>query len=140
DAIEGALADLNYYPAGSGYDLKAKLSAKLGVRPENIVLGNGSNDVLELVARAFLRREDSVVHSQHAFMVYPLVTQAIGAKRIEVPARDFGTDLAAMTRAPRPDTRTVFLANPNNPTRTSNTCEDIRAFLEGLPPDALVVV
>ena len=139
-AIEGALADLNYYPDGSGYDLKQKIASMLAVKPGNIVLGNGSNDVLELVARAFLRREDSVVHSQHAFMVYPLVTQAIGATRIEVPARDYGTDLDAMARAIRPDTRIVFLANPNNPTGTFNPWEDLRRFVERVPPNVLVVV
>jgi histidinol-phosphate aminotransferase len=139
-AIEKALADLNYYPDGSGYDLKGKLSAKLGVKPGNIVLGNGSNDVLELVARAFLRREDSVVYSRHGFMVYPLVTQAIGARAIEVPARDFGTDLDAIGAAVRPDTRIVFLANPNNPTGTFNAWSDIRGLIERLPPSVLVVL
>src|SRR3954468_12255185 len=139
-AIEKALSDLNYYPDGGGYELKGKLSGKLGVRPENIVLGNGSNDVLELVARAFLRREDSVVYSRHAFMVYPLVTQAIGARAIEVPARDFGTDLDAIGAAVRPDTRIVFLANPNNPTGTFNAWSDIRGLIERLPPSVLVVL
>ena len=139
-AISQALADLNYYPDGSGYDLKAKLATKLPVRPENIVLGNGSNDVLELVARAFLRREDSVVYSRHGFMVYPLVTQAIGARAIEVPARDFGADLEAIARAVRPDTRMVFLANPNNPTGTFNAWADIRAFIERTRRDVLVVL
>jgi len=139
-ALERALSDLNYYPDGAGYDLKAKIAAKLPVRPGNIVLGNGSNDVLELVARAFLRREDTVVYSRHGFMVYPLVTQAIGARAIEVPARDYGTDLEAIGRAVRPDTRIVFLANPNNPTGTFNPWADIRALLERTPGNVLVVL
>ena len=81
---------------GQWAELKKLLAAKLGVAQANIILGNGSNDVLELVARAFLTRDDSAIYSQHAFMVYPLAIQAIGAKGIEVPARDFGTDLDAM--------------------------------------------
>ena len=139
-AIRGAIDELHYYPDGSGYELKAKLTSKLAVRPENIVLGNGSNDVLELVARAFLRREDSVVFPQHAFLVYPLVSQAIGARLVEVPAKDYGSDLDALVAAIRPDTRIVFLANPNNPTGTFNRWEDIRAFLGRVPPNVLVVL
>jgi hypothetical protein len=119
-AIRGALDEIHYYPDGSGYDLKAAISRKIGVRAENLVLGNGSNDVLELAARAFLTTADSAVYSQHAFMVYPLVIQAIGAKPIEVPAKDYGTDLEALARAVRGDTKMVFLANPNNPTGTFN--------------------
>src|SRR5258706_2916503 len=119
-AIRGALEELHYYPDGSGYDLKEVISRRIGVRPENLVLGNGSNDVLELAARAFLTRADSAVYSKHAFMVYPLVVQAIGAQAVEVPAKDYGTDLDALGRAVRPDTKIVFLANPNNPTGTFN--------------------
>ena len=85
-AIRGALEELHYYPDGSGHDLKQLLSRKLQLGPGNLVLGNGSNDILELVARAFLTRDDSAVYSQHAFMVYPLAVLAIGAKGIEVPA------------------------------------------------------
>ena len=139
-AIRGALDELNYYPDGAGYDLKAVVSRKIGVRPENLVLGNGSNDVLELAARAFLTTADSAVYSQHAFMVYPLVVQAIGAKAIEVPAKRYGTDLDALARAVRADTKIVFLANPNNPTGTFNAWDDIRAFIEKLPARVLVVL
>jgi histidinol-phosphate aminotransferase len=139
-AIRGALHELHYYPDGSGYELKAVLCRRLGVRPENIVLGNGSNDVLELVARAFLRPGDSAVYSKHAFMVYPLAVQAIGATHIEVPAKDYGTDLDAMAGAVRADTKIVFLANPNNPTGTFNPWEQIRAFVERVPSRVLVVL
>ena len=139
-AIRGALEELHYYPDGSGFDLKAVLSSRLGVKPENIVLGNGSNDVLELVARAYLRPGDSAVYSKHAFMVYPLAVQAIGARHIEVPARDFGTDLEAMAEAVRTDTKMVFVANPNNPTGTFSPWEEIRAFVERVPPRVLVVL
>ena len=110
------------------------------MRPENIVLGNGSNDVLELVARAFLTPADSAVFSQHAFMVYPLVVKAVGARGIEVPAKDYGHDLDAMAAAIRPDTKIVFLANPNNPTGTFLPWEAVRAFVERVPPATLVVI
>lgn len=139
-AIRGALDVLHYYPDGSGYELKAKLSQRFGVKPENIVLGNGSNDVLELAARAFLTRDDSAVYSQHAFMVYPLAIQAIGAAAIEVPARDFGADLDAMAAAVRARTKMVFLANPNNPTGTFDPWEDIARFIERVPARVLVVL
>jgi histidinol-phosphate aminotransferase len=139
-AIGGALSSLNYYPDGSGYELKRILSGRLGVVPGNIVLGNGSNDVLELVARAFLRAGDSAVYSQHAFMVYPLVVQAIGATGIEVPARDYGNDLDAMAAAVRQDTRIVFVANPNNPTGTFTPWAEIERFVERLPRQVLVVL
>ena len=139
-AIRGALSELHYYPDGSGYELKRILSQRLALAPENFVLGNGSNDVLELVARAFLTREDSAVHSQHAFMVYPLAIQAIGAKAIVVPAKAYGNDLPAMARAVRPDTKMVFLANPNNPTGTLSPWSEVRALLESVPARVLVVL
>jgi hypothetical protein len=151
EAIRGALADLNYYPDGSGYELKGVLSRMLPVAPANIVLGNGSNDVLELAARAFLRPSESAVYSRHAFMVYPLVVQAIGATAIEVPARDYGNDLEALAAAVRRDTKMVFIANPNNPTGTfspgrrssasSRACRQraggARRGLRRVPPDEL---
>ena len=139
-AIRGALGGLAYYPDGSGFELKAAISRRIGVGPESLVLGNGSNDVLELVARAFLTGADSAVYSRHAFMVYPLAIQAVGARRIEVPAKDYGTDLAALAAAIRPDTKIAFLANPNNPTGTFNAWERVRAFLERVPARVLVVI
>jgi histidinol-phosphate aminotransferase len=140
EAIRGALGELNYYPDGSGYELKRALAARFAVGAANIVLGNGSNDVLELVGRAFLRPGDSAVYSQHAFMVYPLVVQAIGATGIEVPARDFGNDLEALAGAVRSDTRMVFLANPNNPTGTFSPWREIEALARRLPPRVLLVL
>ncbi|HXF77861.1 MAG TPA: histidinol-phosphate transaminase [Usitatibacter sp.] len=139
-AIRGALDELHYYPDGNGFELKEALAARLAVAPESLVLGNGSNDVLELAARAFLTPADSAVHSQHAFMVYPLAIQAIGAKAIVVPAKDYGNDLAAMAAAVRADTKIVFLANPNNPTGTFSPWEEIRAFVERISGRVLVVV
>jgi histidinol-phosphate aminotransferase len=140
EAIRGALGDLHYYPDGSGFELKAVLARKFAVEPANIILGNGSNDVLELVARAFLTPADSAVYSQHAFMVYALAVQAIGATRLEVPARRYGTDLDALARAIRADTKIVFLANPNNPTGTFSPWEEVRAFVASVPKRVLVVL
>ena len=139
-AIRGALDDLHYYPDGSGYELKNRLAARLALQPANFVLGNGSNDVLELAARTFLTRDDSAVHSQHAFIVYPLAIQAIGAKAIVVPARDHGNDLDAIARAVRADTKMVFLANPNNPTGTFSPWDEVLAFVERIPRRVLVVI
>ncbi|HXN14727.1 MAG TPA: histidinol-phosphate transaminase [Usitatibacter sp.] len=139
-AIRGALEALAYYPDGSGYELKAALSAKLGVQPENLVLGNGSSEVLELVARAFLTPAGSAVFSEHAFIVYPLVVQAIGAQPIEVPAKGYAADLEAMALAVRANTRLIFLANPNNPTGTFSAWGAVRAFIERLPAHVLVVL
>lgn len=139
-AIRGALEELHYYPDGSGFELKRVLSEKLGVQPAQIVLGNGSNDVLELTARAFLRPGDSAVYSRHAFMVYPLVIQAIGARHVEVATKEYGTDLEALAAAVREDTRMVFVANPNNPTGTFNAWADVARFVERIPANVLVVL
>jgi histidinol-phosphate aminotransferase len=139
-AIRGALDVLHYYPDGSGFDLKAKLAAKLGLDPANFILGNGSNDVLELAARTFLTRDDSAVHSRHAFMVYPLAIQAVGAEALVVPERDYATDLDAMAAAVRPGTKIVFIANPNNPTGTFSPWSDVRKLLERVPSNVLVVI
>ncbi len=139
-AIRAALDGLALYPDGNGYELKHALSRHLGVGMEQLVLGNGSNDVLELAARAFLAPANSAVYAQHAFAVYPLVVQAMGCKGIEVPAKNFGHDLDAMSRAVRPDTRVVFVANPNNPTGTLAPAAEMERFVAGLPAQVLVVL
>ncbi len=139
-ALPNALAELSRYPDGSGYDLKQALGRKLGLGSERIVLGNGSNDVLEMVARAFLAPGTSAVYAQHAFAVYPLATQAAGARGIEVPARDFGHDPDAMLGAIERDTRVLFIANPNNPTGTFVAPGPMHAFLRQVPRNVLVVV
>ena len=107
---------------------------------DEIVLGNGSNDVLELVTQAFLRPGDHAVYSRHAFAVYPLATQARGATGIEVPARELGHDLAAMRRAIGATTRIVFVANPNNPTGTWIAPAALEAFIASVPDNVLVVL
>ena len=139
-ALQAALAETGRYPDGNGFELKAALSRKYGVSQDRVVLGNGSNDVLEMAARAFLAPGASAVYSQHAFAVYPLATQATGAAGIEVPARDFGHDLDAMAAAIRDDTRIVFIANPNNPTGTWIAPADLLGFLRKVPANVLVVL
>jgi histidinol-phosphate aminotransferase len=139
-AIKNVLDELSRYPDGNGFELKRALSARYGVAEECIVLGNGSNDVLELAARAFLTPGNSALYSQHGFAVYPLAVQAIGATGIEVPARDFGHDPEAMLRAVRSNTRLVFIANPNNPTGTMIEATRLEAFLAAVPEQVLVVL
>jgi histidinol-phosphate aminotransferase len=143
-AVRRAIADatdvLSRYPDGNGFALKSELALRHGASPDDIVLGNGSNDVLELVTQAFLRPGDHAVFSRHAFAVYPLATQARGAIGVEVAAKDFGHDLPAMRAAIGPTTRIVFVANPNNPTGTWLTPYAVQAFLESVPADVLVVL
>lgn len=140
EAAVTALSEIERYPDGNGFVLKEALSGRLGVGHERLVLGNGSNDVLELAARAFLAPGRSAVFAQHAFAVYPLATNAVGARCIEVPARDFGHDLGAMATAITPDTRVVFIANPNNPTGTFARGDEVREFLDSVPREVLVVL
>jgi histidinol-phosphate aminotransferase len=139
-AIQAALGDLAMYPDGGGFALKAAISAKFQVSTAQIILGNGSNDILELAARTFMKAGDSAVYAQHAFAVYPLATQAVGATGIEVPAKDFGIDLDAMLASIRADTKMVFLANPNNPTGTFIAGHTLHAFVQQVPRDVLVVL
>ena len=139
-AMQQALVDVARYPDGNGFELKDALCRRYGVAMDQIVLGNGSNDVLEMVAGAFLGPEREAVFAQHAFAVYPLATQAAGAKGIQVPARNFGHDLDAMLAAITPATRVVFIANPNNPTGTFIPGPELEAFLGRVPADVLVVL
>lgn len=139
-AMQAVLADIARYPDGNGFALKDAISKKFAVSHAQIVLGNGSNDVLELTARAYLAPGIEAVFSQHAFAVYPLVTQAVGATGVVAPALDFGHDLDAMRRALTAKTRMVFIANPNNPTGTLLGKAELRAFLQDVPKNILVVL
>jgi len=139
-AIAAATDDLSRYPDGNAFALKEALSTRFGVRAEQIVLGNGSNDVLELVTHAFLRPGDHAVYSRHAFAVYPLSVKARGATGIEVPANDYAHDLPAMRAAVTPQTRAIFVANPNNPTGTWIDPHTLKAFVASIPEDVIVVL
>jgi histidinol-phosphate aminotransferase len=139
-AMIKAINDLARYPDANGFELKAVIAAKYGVPQEWITLGNGSNDILELAAHAFVEPGQSVVYAQYSFAVYPLATQAVGARAIVVPAVNFGHDLPAMADAITADTKLIFVANPNNPTGTFVSAAQIEAFLQRIPPYIVVVL
>ena len=139
-AIEKASADISRYPDSNGFELKNVLSQKLGLATDQITLGNGSNDVLELIARAYIEPGKSAVYSQHAFIVYPLAIQACGGRSIVTKARDWGHDLNAMADAITDDTQLVFIANPNNPTGTVVDEAALVNFLDKVPANVIVVL
>ncbi|WP_455209250.1 histidinol-phosphate transaminase [Kaarinaea lacus] len=140
DAIKQELHELARYPDGNGFVLKQALSQKLGVALPQITLGNGSNDILELITRAFATSGNEIIFSQHAFAVYPIVTQAVNATAVVTPAKDWGHDLEAMANAVTAKTRLIFIANPNNPTGTWLSGDKLKAFIAALPRHVIVVV
>ncbi|HTI17440.1 MAG TPA: histidinol-phosphate transaminase [Trinickia sp.] len=139
-AMAAAVAELGRYPDSNAFELKAALCARYGVPAEWITLGNGSNDILELAARAFVEKGQSIAYAQHSFAVYALATQGLGARAIVTPAVDYGHDLDAMLRAIESDTRLIFIANPNNPTGTFIEGGVLEAFLERVPKHVVVVL
>ncbi|WP_422410044.1 MULTISPECIES: histidinol-phosphate transaminase [unclassified Endozoicomonas] len=140
EAIAAIMAELARYPDSSLYNLRDTLCRKLAVDPDQITFGNGSNDVLVLLAQCYLKEGFSAVFSEYAFAVYPIAVQASGAESIVVPAKNWGHDLEAMAKAVRSDTRIVFLANPNNPTGTRFSETELRAFLGKLAEGVIVVL
>lgn len=140
EAIQRCLFDVTRYPDSNGYHLKHKLSQTFALAMDQITLGNGSNDLLELIARTFLREGTEAVYSQYAFIVYPLVTMATGAKGVQVPAKDYGHDLDAIHNAITERTRVVFLANPNNPTGTFFSEQEFTRFMDRVPDSVIVVL
>jgi len=139
-AVQAALADSTRYPDSNGFGLKRALQRYYGLEAAQLTLGNGSNDVLELIARAFLNPGDEVVFSEYAFAVYPIVTQACGARAVVTPARDYGHNLLAMAEAITERTRLLFIANPNNPTGTALMRDELVAFLDAVPERVIVVL
>ena len=139
-AIVAAAHELSRYPDGNGYYLKQALATKLGVNPEQITLGNGSNDVLDLAAKICLQPGDEAIAAEHSFVVYRLATASCGAQLVEVPAVDYGADLDGFVQAVSAKTRIVFLANPNNPTGTWVSEEALVKFLDALDPNIWVVL
>ena len=141
EALGNAIRQVHLYPDGSSFHLRRRLAALFDLDPRQVVLGNGSNEILELIGHVFLSPGTDVVVSQYCFAVYPIVAALFGARLIEVPARtDLGADIPAMLRAITPATRAVFLANPNNPTGTLTSREDVSRLLAGVPPEVLVVM
>ena len=139
-AIQDTLPELSRYPDGNGFDLKNTLAAKLSVNMDQITLGNGSNEILELVARAFLSVDSEVIFSQHAFAVYPIVTTAVGATAVVTEALNYGHDLEAMLNAVSAKTAAVFIANPNNPTGTYLRSSELKRFINMLPANIICVI
>ena len=139
-AIAAGLDELGYYPDGGSFELRRVIAEHHGVAPTQVTIGNGSNDVLEMIAHVFLEPGTESVFSEHAFAVYPLATQAVGATARVAPAKDYGNDLAALADLVGERTRVVWIANPNNPTGTWLAANPLRAFIAGLPKTCVVVV
>ena len=139
-AMRKALSHANLYPDGNAFYLKQKLAGKLGVTPANLILGNGSNEIIEFVGHALLSSDAEVVVSQYCFAVYPIVTALFNAKLVTVPARNYGHDLDAMLAAITPRTRVVFVANPNNPTGTHVDRDALLRFVNAVPKHVLVAL
>lgn len=139
-AISQAVPELTRYPDGNGFVLKQALAQKFAVEPAQVTLGNGSNDILELVAKAWLAPGLNAVFSQHAFAVYPIATMAVGAECREIPANNYGHDLPAILAAIDANTRVVFIANPNNPTGTWFDQQALADFLAQVPEHVIVVL
>ena len=139
-AIDEALHTIARYPDGNSFELRKCVSEKFGIAHNQIVFGNGSNDILELAARAFLHADCEAIYSQHAFAVYPLVTQAVGATGVVVPAKNYTHDLDGFLKVITPKTRLIFIANPNNPTGTLLNKDALRGFIHAVPTNILIVL
>ena len=140
EAIREATNDLNRYPDGGGYYLKRALSEALRVSPDELILGNGSNELLDIAAKTYLRPGDDAVMATPSFVVYAMAVQSMGCRALQVPLKDFTHDLNAMREAVTGKTRIVFIANPNNPTGTINRRKEFDRLMEGLPDGILTVV
>jgi len=139
-AIREKMDQLNLYPDGDCFYLKQGLSRKLDVAPDMLIFGNGSNEIIELAARTFMRPGDEAVMAEQAFVVYQLIVQAVGGHSRAVPLKTFTHDLRALAEAVSPHTRMVFLANPNNPTGTIFRREEWERFLAQVSRDVLLIV
>ena len=139
-AVQQHVASAHLYPDSGGYNLKKVLASALDLTPEMITLGNGSNDVLDLLGRAFIRPGDEVIYSEYAFVVYSIVTQGLGGKAVVTPAKEWGHDLDAMLTAVSDKTRMVYIANPNNPTGTWLSTDQLTAFMQQIPERVIVVL
>ena len=140
DSIESVLKETHRYPDGNATRLKSTIARKFDVKDEQVTIGNGSNDIIEFVARIFLSKEDSAIYSEHAFAVYPLVVKAVGAKGIEVPAKNFSHDLDQMLESIQDNTKLIFIANPNNPTGSFIEYDQLISFLEKVPENIIVLL
>jgi histidinol-phosphate aminotransferase len=140
EAIEREMKNLHYYPEGTGYTLREKLAERLEISGDEIILGAGSCEVIELICKTFVSPGEEVISSKYAFTVYQLATRIVGGKNIVVPANIYGHDLDAMRDAITDNTKVIFIANPNNPTGTMNMAQDVSKFLDSVPDDVVVVI
>ncbi|GBE02237.1 histidinol-phosphate aminotransferase 2 [bacterium BMS3Bbin06] len=140
EALKGKLSGLNRYPDGSGFYLKRELSMRLGVDEDEIILGNGSNELLDIATRTFMTTEDEAVMANPSFVVYPMAVQSIGARSVQVSLKDWRHDLRTMAESITERTKIVFIANPNNPTGTINHKDEFHEFMSQLPEGVLVIV
>jgi histidinol-phosphate aminotransferase len=138
-AMVEALGQAQLYPDGGGYRLREAIAKRFGLAMKNVILGNGSNEIIEFAGHAFLKPGDEVVTAGHAFVVYKLMATLFGATTVEVPDPGFRHDLEAMAAAITPRTREVFVANPNNPTGTLASQEEIDRFMDRVPPQVVVI-
>jgi len=139
DAMREALENARLYPDGGGFYLRNALAAKLDFTPENIILGNGSNEIIEFLGHAFLNRDDEVITSEQAFIAYKLIATLFGARTIETPSPDYRHDLDAMLDAITPKTKMIFIANPNNPTGTLLAQDKIDNFISRVPENIVTI-
>lgn len=139
-AMQEALPNAHLYPDGGGYYLREALAEKLGLERDQIILGNGSNEIIEFLGHAFLDRASEIITSQHAFVAYKLIAAVFGARTVEVPSPDHRHDLNAILKAITPRTRLVFIANPNNPTGTLLSQNEIDHFMAHVPDEIVVVI
>jgi len=139
-AIKRAARQMHLYPDGNAFYLKQKLAAALQLEPANLVLGNGSNDIIEFLGHALLAPGDEVIVSEYCFAIYPIVARLFGAQVVTVPAKSHGHDLPTMAKAITPRTKAVFVANPNNPTGTLATREEIKTLIDATPPNVVLVM
>ena len=140
DAVSKILKGTHRYPDGNALRLKECIGKKFSVDINCLTIGNGSNDIIEFIARSFLSDKDSAIYSEHAFAVYPLVIQAVGAEGIEVPAKEYSHDLEEMKQAVKENTKLIFIANPNNPTGTFLSPIEIESFLNDLDRNIIVLL
>jgi histidinol-phosphate aminotransferase len=138
-AIKDNAGKVNMYPDGGCYYLKQDLAEHLGVKPENLILGNGSNEVLQIIADTYIKPEDEVIYAEQSFVVYTLATLVVGATAATVPLKDYTHDLEAMADKINDKTKVIFIANPNNPTGTMIASDQVEKFMEKVPDDVIVV-
>jgi histidinol-phosphate aminotransferase len=138
-AMRQAIENAHLYPDGGAFYLRNAIARKLKITPDHIILGNGSNEIIELLAHAFVERGDAIVTSEHAFVAYKIIARVLGAETIEAPSRDYGHDLDAILSAVTDRTKIIFIANPNNPTGTFLSGDRIERFMSRVPPHLIVV-